>query len=48
MLAALRDEGLTVRDLLARGEVTLGAVAAACYGGDLDVAKRAIYPRRYR
>lgn len=43
---AVATDGLTVVELLARGHVTLAAVAVAYYGGDMDRAKRAIYERR--
>ena len=39
----LLAEGATVDELLATGEVTLAAIAAACYGGDLERAKVALY-----
>jgi hypothetical protein len=40
---AVATDGLTVVELLARGQVTLAAVAVAYYGGDLARAKAAIY-----
>lgn len=43
VLAALRDEGATVESLLARGDVTLAAVARALYDGDMERARREIY-----